>query len=73
MKQAFYRGATNNLPDQVGFQPFSSCSASNMLSAYSGEKSYQRQLSVSVESQGINSSIIIHSLLDIILFCHNYS
>ena len=52
-KKAYYRGSENNVPYQVGFQKFSSCSASNMLSAYSGEKSYQRQLSVNVESQGI--------------------
>ena len=51
-KDAFFRGKTVLVPDQVNFQPLESCSAKGHSSAYSGEKSYQKSLNFGIGAGG---------------------
>ena len=53
--QAIYRGTAMQVPDQVVFQTINSCASVATTSAYSGQTSYQRKLSASVDISGIAS------------------
>lgn len=52
-REAFFRGKTVQVPDQVNFQPSSSCTRTSQNRAYSGAKSYQRALDLGVNAGGI--------------------
>ena len=50
--QAIYQGTTVQVPDQVVFQTINSCASVATTNAYSGQTSYQRKLSSSVDISG---------------------
>ena len=51
-KQAFYQGKAMDVPDQVSFHVSQSCAASHSVKAFSGRKSYMKQLDRSVSVSG---------------------
>ena len=51
-KDAYFADTTVSVPDQVNFQPLSSCSKQNRANAYSGAKSYQKSLNFGVDAGG---------------------
>ena len=51
-KMGNYMQESMDVPDQVNFQAFASCSSSKTESVYSGSKSYQSNLAVGVEADG---------------------
>ena len=51
-KEAFYRGRTMQVPDQVTFLMSESCASSHTVKAYSGRKSYMKELQTSVSVSG---------------------
>ena len=61
-KRAFYLGKTMQVPDQVNFHMSHSCAASHTVQAYSGRKSYMKELETSVSVSGIFLKIIIYSV-----------
>lgn len=52
-KRAFYLGRAMELPDQVKFHEVQSCASSNSVNAYSGRKSYMKELETSVSVGGM--------------------
>ena len=52
-KRAFYRGRAMQVPDQVNFHMSQSCASSHSVQAYSGRKSYMKELETSVSVSGI--------------------
>ena len=52
-KQAYHMGESLNLPDQVSFHSSDSCASTYTSTAYSGQKSYQDELSVNVDASGM--------------------
>ena len=56
-KRAYYLGKTMQVPDQVNFHMSHSCAASHTVKAYSGRKSYMKELETSVSVSGIYSCI----------------
>ena len=52
-KEVFYRNMVVKVPDQVVFHMSQSCATRETSSAYSGETSYKKELSVNVEASGI--------------------
>ena len=53
-KEAFYRGRAMDVPDQVNFHMSQSCASSHTVQAYSGRKSYMKELERSVSVSGMN-------------------
>ena len=53
-KKAFYRGRAMDVPDQVNFHMSQSCASSHTVQAYSGRKSYMKELERSVSVSGMN-------------------
>ena len=53
-KRAYYLGRTMQVPDQVNFHMSQSCAASHTVNAYSGRKSYMRELESSISVSGKN-------------------
>ena len=51
-KRAFYRGRAMAVPDQVNFHMSQSCAASHSVQAFSGRKSYMKELDTSVSVSG---------------------
>ena len=51
-KRAFYLGRTMELPDQIKFHEVQSCASSHSVNAYSGRKSYMKELETSVSVGG---------------------
>lgn len=51
-REEFYRDITVQVPDQVNFQPISSCSGRSKTSAYSGAKNYQKSLGLGLNLGG---------------------
>ena len=51
--RAFYRGGVMEVPDQVKFHAVQSCASSQSVDAYSGRKSYMKELETSVSAGGI--------------------
>lgn len=51
-KKAFYRGRVMQVPDQVNFHMSQSCGSSHTVQAYSGRKSYMKELQNSVGVSG---------------------
>lgn len=51
-KLVYYRGQAVHVPDQVEFHPSASCYSEEAVNAYSGQTSYQNELSYSVEISG---------------------
>ena len=51
-KRAFYRGRAMEVPDQVSFHMSQSCASSHSVKAYSGRKSYMKELETSVSVGG---------------------
>ena len=58
-KEAFYRGKVVQVPDQVAFHMSQSCASKESSSAYSGETSYKKELSVNVEASGKTNNLIV--------------
>ena len=52
-KKAFYRGQAMDVPDQVNFHMTQSCAASHTVKAFSGRKSYMKELERSVSVSGV--------------------
>ena len=52
-KKAFYLGKGMDVPDQVKFHMTHSCAASQSVQAYSGRKSYMKELDRSVSVSGM--------------------
>ena len=52
-KKAFYLGKGMDVPDQVKFHMTHSCAASQSVQAYSGRKSYMKELERSVSVSGV--------------------
>ena len=52
-KRTYYHGKSMRVPDQVKFHMSQSCAASHSVKAYSGRKSYMKELSTSVSFSGI--------------------
>jgi hypothetical protein len=52
-KKAFYLGRGMAVPDQVNFHMTHSCAASQSVLAYSGRKSYMKELEKSVSVSGV--------------------
>ena len=50
--QAFYNGASMQLPDQVEFKQLHSCAQARTTNAYSGQTSYRNELDVNVKTSG---------------------
>ena len=46
------------VPDQVAFHMSQSCASKESSSAYSGETSYKKELSVNVEASGKTNNLI---------------
>ena len=55
-KKAYYLGNAMNVPDQVLFHASHACSSSEAIKIFMGEKSYQSDLSVSVQAEGNSAS-----------------
>lgn len=51
-KREYYNGQALEIPDQVTFHATESCSRRDISNAYSGETSYKRELSRSVDASG---------------------
>ena len=51
-KRAFYLGRAMELPDQIKFHEVQSCASSHSINAYSGRKSYMKELETSVSVGG---------------------
>ena len=51
-KEAYYRTSVMKVPDQVAFHMSQSCATRESSSAYSGETSYKKELSVNIEASG---------------------
>ena len=51
-RRALYRGRAMSVPDQVEFHMTQSCARGEMTNAYSGQRSYEHELSVNVEASG---------------------
>ena len=51
-KKAYYRGRPMEVPDQVNFHMTQSCAASHSVQAFSGQKSYMKELDTSVSVGG---------------------
>ena len=51
-KEAFYRKRSMKVPDQVIFLMSESCASSHTVKAYSGRKSYMKELQTSVSVSG---------------------
>ena len=51
-KRAYYLGRTMQVPDQVNFHMSQSCAASHTVKAYSGRKSYMKELESSISVSG---------------------
>jgi len=66
-KKANYLETSMNVPDQVNFHSFSSCSSSTEKTAYSGTKSYQKELEVNVDAEGKYLYKIIKEVICIII------
>ena len=60
-KEGYLNGETVAVPDQVEFQPSQSCSSKSSTKAYSGQKSYQKQLKRSVNLGLSGTFILFHS------------
>ena len=52
-KKAFYQGQGMDVPDQVNFHMTHSCAASHTVKAFSGRKSYMKELERSVSVSGM--------------------
>lgn len=52
-KDAYFLGSSMQVPDQVNFQPLSSCSKDHRNSVYSGAKSYQKSLNIGFNVGGM--------------------
>ena len=52
-KKAYYRGRAMDVPDQVNFHMTQSCAASHTVQAFSGRKSYMKELERSVSVSGV--------------------
>ena len=50
--RAIYRGTAMQVPDQVAFHTINSCASVATANAYSGQTSYKRKLSESVDISG---------------------
>ena len=51
-KEAIYQGKTMEVPDQVNFHMSQSCASSHSVNAFSGRKSYMKELGTSVSVGG---------------------
>ena len=51
-KKAYYRSSTMDVPDQVLFHMSQSCTSSSSVKAFSGRKSYMKELDTSVSVRG---------------------
>ena len=63
-KRAYYLGKTMQVPDQVNFHMSHSCAASHTVQAYSGRKSYMKELETSVSVSGIYIAVIFLLLIN---------
>lgn len=54
----FYRGQKMRVPDQVTFHQTQSCVKSSSTNAYSGQSSYKKELSLSVQAEGKHKRIL---------------
>ena len=52
-KKAYYRSSTMDVPDQVRFHMSQSCTSSSSVKAFSGRKSYMKELDTSVSVGGV--------------------
>ena len=52
-KKAYYQGQAMDVPDQVNFHMTQSCAASHTVQAFSGRKSYMKELERSVSVSGV--------------------
>ena len=50
--KAYYMGKSLQVPDQVEFHMAQSCAMSQVYSAYSGQTSYRKTLSMNIETSG---------------------
>ena len=62
-KKAYYRGRPMEVPDQVNFHMSQSCAASHSVQAFSGRKSYMKELDTSVSVGGNISNLIALPLM----------
>lgn len=53
-KKAYYRSSTMDVPDQVQFHMSQSCASSSSVKAFSGRKSYMKELDTSVSVGGVS-------------------
>lgn len=51
-KEAYYRGNSLQIPDQVTFHAIQSCAELQTTNAYSGQTSYKKELSMNVDTSG---------------------
>ena len=51
-KETTFQGEVVNLPDQMQYQPLSSCSSVASTSVFSGTESYQKKLDINTEVSG---------------------
>lgn len=63
-KKAFYLGEAMDVPDQVNFHMSESCASSESMQAYSGRKSYMKELEGSVSLEG-SYIIIINRIISV--------
>ena len=52
-KKAYYQGRVMDVPDQVNFHMTQSCAAAHTVQAFSGRKSYMKELERSVSVSGV--------------------
>lgn len=52
-KEDLYNGNTVKIPDQMAYQPLSSCSSKETARIFHGTESYQSKLDISTDVEGI--------------------
>ena len=59
-KQVTFQGSIIPIPDQMDYQPVSSCSSVEHAYTYSGTRSYQKKLSINIEASGWYTCTYMH-------------
>ena len=65
-RKALYQGRAMEIPDQVSFYMSQSCASSHSIKAFSGRKSYMKELESSVSVGGMSNDKLGNSFLKII-------
>ena len=64
-RKALYQGRAMEIPDQVSFYTSQSCASSHSIKAFSGRKSYMKELESSVSVEGMSNDKLGNSFLKI--------